>query len=155
MPDRGVAQEVERLGVIRGPELAANFAFGDEDGKALYLTAWTRTGLYRIRLNFEGTRPCGFSWVRGPRAALGGETPAHPSSNRTHPSGIDPSERLKTHSGAAPQSPLVPGTARSIHLRDVCTDFVRSSALEWLEANGIGGWAGSTVSGRPAARSHS
>ncbi|MEP7011077.1 MAG: SMP-30/gluconolactonase/LRE family protein [Acidobacteriota bacterium] len=47
--------EGKTLGIIKGPELAANFAFGDEDGKALYLTA--RTGLYRIRLNVEGIRP--------------------------------------------------------------------------------------------------
>ncbi len=47
--------EGKTLGIIKGPELAANFAFGDEDGKSLYLTA--RTGLYRIRLNVEGIRP--------------------------------------------------------------------------------------------------
>ncbi len=38
--------------------------------------------------------------------------------------------------------------------RDVCTDFARSSALEWLEANGIGGWAGSTVSSAHTRRYH-
>lgn len=47
--------EGKALGIIKGPELAANFAWGDEDGKPLYLTA--RTGLYRIRLNVEGIRP--------------------------------------------------------------------------------------------------
>ena len=47
--------EGKTLGILKGPELAANFAFGDEDGKSLYLTA--RTGLYRIRLNVEGIRP--------------------------------------------------------------------------------------------------
>ncbi len=36
------------LGTIRAPELPANRAWGDEDGRTLYLTA--RTGLYRIRL---------------------------------------------------------------------------------------------------------
>ena len=36
------------LGTIRGPELAANMAWGDEDGKSLFLTA--RSGLYRIRV---------------------------------------------------------------------------------------------------------
>ena len=36
------------LGTIRLPELAANMAWGDADGKTLYLTA--RTGLYRLRL---------------------------------------------------------------------------------------------------------
>jgi sugar lactone lactonase YvrE len=36
------------LGVIETPEAPANCAFGDADGKALYITA--RTGLYRVRL---------------------------------------------------------------------------------------------------------
>lgn len=49
------SSEGKALGIIKGPELAANFAFGDEDGKSLYLAA--RTGLYRIRLNVEGIRP--------------------------------------------------------------------------------------------------
>lgn len=44
-----------RLGAINGPEHPHNFAWGDEDGRTLYLTA--RTGLYRIRLNVEGVRP--------------------------------------------------------------------------------------------------
>jgi gluconolactonase len=35
------------LGTLRLPELAANLAWGDADGKSLYLTA--RTGLYRVR----------------------------------------------------------------------------------------------------------
>jgi gluconolactonase len=35
------------LGTVTLPELAANMAWGDEDGKSLYLTA--RTGLYRLR----------------------------------------------------------------------------------------------------------
>jgi gluconolactonase len=43
------------LGTIAGPELAANFAWGDADGKTLYMTA--RSGLYRIRLAVEGVRP--------------------------------------------------------------------------------------------------
>jgi len=38
--------------------------------------------------------------------------------------------------------------------RDVCADFDRSSALEWLEANGLGGWASSTVSGAHTRRYH-
>jgi gluconolactonase len=38
----------KHLGTIAGPELAANFAFGDQDGRTLYITA--RTGLYRLRL---------------------------------------------------------------------------------------------------------
>ena len=45
----------KHLGTIRGPELPANFAWGDADGRTLYLTA--RTGLYRIRLAVSGRRP--------------------------------------------------------------------------------------------------
>jgi gluconolactonase len=43
------------LGRIVPPEHDANFAWGDADGKALYLTA--STGLYRIRLDVAGVRP--------------------------------------------------------------------------------------------------
>jgi gluconolactonase len=43
------------LGTLRGPELPANFAWGEADGRTLYLTA--RTGLYRIRLGIPGVRP--------------------------------------------------------------------------------------------------
>jgi gluconolactonase len=42
------------LGRIVLPEHDANFAFGDADGKSLYLTA--STGLYRIRVNIPGIR---------------------------------------------------------------------------------------------------
>ena len=35
--------------------LPANFAWGDEDGRTLYMTA--RTSLYRIRLKVPGIRP--------------------------------------------------------------------------------------------------
>jgi gluconolactonase len=44
----------KHLGTLRGPRLAANFAWGD-DGKSLYLTA--RSGLYRLPLQVEGIRP--------------------------------------------------------------------------------------------------
>jgi gluconolactonase len=47
------------LGTINGPEHIHNFAWGDADGRTLYLTA--RTGLYRVRLRVGGgprsTRP--------------------------------------------------------------------------------------------------
>ncbi len=43
------------LGTIQFPELPANCAWGDADGKTLYVTA--RTGLYRIRLSIQGIRP--------------------------------------------------------------------------------------------------
>jgi gluconolactonase len=42
------------LGTVKGPELAANMAWGDDDGKSLYLTA--RSGLYRLRV-LTGFRP--------------------------------------------------------------------------------------------------
>jgi len=44
----------KHLGTIKGPRLAANFAWGD-DGKTLYLTA--RSGLYRLPLQVDGIRP--------------------------------------------------------------------------------------------------
>ncbi|MGH9439578.1 MAG: SMP-30/gluconolactonase/LRE family protein, partial [Terriglobia bacterium] len=43
------------LGNIDPPEDPSNLAWGDRDGKTLYITA--RTGLYRIRLNIPGIRP--------------------------------------------------------------------------------------------------
>ena len=45
----------KHLGTVKLPEIPANLAFGDSDGKTLYLTA--RTGLYRIRLKITGVRP--------------------------------------------------------------------------------------------------
>jgi gluconolactonase len=43
------------LGTVRGPRLAANFAWGDADGRTLYWTA--RSALYRMRLQIAGARP--------------------------------------------------------------------------------------------------
>lgn len=45
---RIISSTGKHLGTISGPELPANFAWGDADGGTLYMTA--RTGLYRIRL---------------------------------------------------------------------------------------------------------
>jgi gluconolactonase len=50
-----ISPEGKHLGTIIGPEHPHNFAWGDDDGKTLYLCA--RTGLYRIRLNIAGVRP--------------------------------------------------------------------------------------------------
>ena len=50
-----VSPEGKHLGTIIAPEHPHNFAWGDDDGKTLYLCA--RTGLYRIRLNIPGIRP--------------------------------------------------------------------------------------------------
>ncbi|MFT3785511.1 MAG: SMP-30/gluconolactonase/LRE family protein [Tepidisphaeraceae bacterium] len=47
-----VSPEGKRLGVIRGPELAANFTLGGDDGRILFLTA--RTGVYRVQLQPVG-----------------------------------------------------------------------------------------------------
>jgi gluconolactonase len=50
-----LSPEGKHLGTIRTPQHVHNMAWGDEDGKTLYLCA--RTGLYRIRLNIPGVRP--------------------------------------------------------------------------------------------------
>jgi gluconolactonase len=50
-----ISPEGKHLGMIVGPEHPHNIAWGDEDGKTLYLCA--KTGLYRIRLNVPGIRP--------------------------------------------------------------------------------------------------
>ena len=50
-----MSPEGKHLGTVKTPELPANLAWGDGDGKTLYLTA--RTGLYRIRLKVAGIRP--------------------------------------------------------------------------------------------------
>jgi gluconolactonase len=50
-----LSPEGKHLGTIASPEHSHNFAWGDDDGKTLYLCA--QTGLYRIRLNIPGIRP--------------------------------------------------------------------------------------------------
>lgn len=50
-----LSPEGKHLGTIKPPMHPHNFAWGDEDGKTLYLCA--RSGLYRIRLNIPGVRP--------------------------------------------------------------------------------------------------
>jgi len=50
-----LSPEGKHLGTIVGPRHPHNFAWGDEDGKTLYLCA--REGLYRIRLGIPGIRP--------------------------------------------------------------------------------------------------
>lgn len=47
--------EGKHLGTIQTPEIASNCAWGDADGKSLFITA--RTGLYRIKLNIAGVKP--------------------------------------------------------------------------------------------------
>src|SRR6266540_3355039 len=50
-----ISPEGKHLGTIITPKHAHNMAWGDVDGKTLYLCA--RSGLYRIRLNIAGVRP--------------------------------------------------------------------------------------------------
>ena len=50
-----ISAEGKHLGTIAGPEHPHNMAWGDEDGKTLYMCA--RTGLYRIRFKNAGIRP--------------------------------------------------------------------------------------------------
>jgi gluconolactonase len=45
----------KHIGNIDPPEVPANLAWGDPDGRTLYITA--RTGLYRVRLKIAGIRP--------------------------------------------------------------------------------------------------
>jgi gluconolactonase len=45
----------EHLGTLRLPEAPHNLAWGDEDGRTLYVTA--QTSLYRVRLGIPGIRP--------------------------------------------------------------------------------------------------
>ena len=50
-----LSPEGKHLGTIQGPEEPHNLAWGDDDGKALYITALT--SIYRMRLNIPGIRP--------------------------------------------------------------------------------------------------
>ncbi|MFN0084724.1 MAG: SMP-30/gluconolactonase/LRE family protein [Blastocatellia bacterium] len=50
-----ISAEGRRLGTIIAPMHVHNMAWGDDDGKTLYLCA--RSGLYRMRLNVPGIRP--------------------------------------------------------------------------------------------------
>ena len=45
----------KHLGTIIPPQHPHNFAWGDANGKTLYLCA--KSGLYRMTLNIEGVRP--------------------------------------------------------------------------------------------------
>ena len=45
----------KHLGTIKAPEQPANMAWGDDDGRTLYLAA--RTSVYRVRLKVPGIRP--------------------------------------------------------------------------------------------------
>ncbi len=49
-----ISPEGRHLGTIKVPEPASNVAWGDHDGKTLYITA--STSIYRIKLNVAGVR---------------------------------------------------------------------------------------------------
>ncbi|HEU0247394.1 MAG TPA: SMP-30/gluconolactonase/LRE family protein [Gaiellaceae bacterium] len=50
-----ITADGRHLGTLRLPEAPHNLAFGDEDGKTLYITA--ETSVYRVRLSIPGIRP--------------------------------------------------------------------------------------------------
>jgi gluconolactonase len=50
-----LSSEGQRLGLIRLPEDPHNLAWGDADGRTLYITALS--SVYRLRLNVPGVRP--------------------------------------------------------------------------------------------------
>jgi gluconolactonase len=50
-----LSPEGKHLGTIVGPKHPHNFAWGDDDGRTLYLCA--KSGLYRMQLNVPGIRP--------------------------------------------------------------------------------------------------
>jgi gluconolactonase len=50
-----ISAEGKHLGTIIAPKHVHNMAWGDDDGKTLYLCA--RSGLYRMRLNIAGAQP--------------------------------------------------------------------------------------------------
>lgn len=47
--------EGTHLGTVIAPKHPHNMAWGDDDGKTLYLTA--QSGLYKMKLNIPGVRP--------------------------------------------------------------------------------------------------
>ncbi len=49
-----ISPEGKHIGTIKAPERVSNVAWGDKDGKTLYITA--STGLYRIKLKIAGVR---------------------------------------------------------------------------------------------------
>jgi len=57
-PDVGdygiISAEGTHLGTVAGPEHPHNMAWGDDDGRTLYLTA--QTGVYRLRVNVPGAQ---------------------------------------------------------------------------------------------------
>jgi gluconolactonase len=73
-----VSPEGRRLGLLRLPENPHNIAFGEADGRTLFIAA--QTGVYRVRLGVEGIRPGAASATSsGTSAAPAGSPPARPA----------------------------------------------------------------------------
>jgi gluconolactonase len=49
-----ISPEGKHLGTIKVPETVSNVAWGDKDGKTLYITA--STSVYRIKLRVTGVK---------------------------------------------------------------------------------------------------
>ena len=49
-----ISPEGKHIGTVKIPERVSNVAWGDKDGKTLYITA--STSIYRIKLNIKGVR---------------------------------------------------------------------------------------------------
>jgi gluconolactonase len=162
-----VSPEGKPLGVLSPPEHPHNMAFGDDDGKTLYMAA--RTGLYRIRLNVAGIRP-----------------PLKPRQSGTAPGAaaldavVPGTEAALESAAASPRierrdprfDALVPRDARLERIADGLTwaegpvwrsadrsllfsDIPRNAVYRWREGNGVGlflspaGYSGATpFSGR-------
>lgn len=50
-----ISPEGKHLGTIKVPDTVSNVAWGDNDGRTLYIT--TSTSVYRIRLKVPGVKP--------------------------------------------------------------------------------------------------
>ena len=50
-----ISSDGKQLGLLKGPEDPRTMAWGNDDGKTVYITALT--GLYRMRLNIPGVHP--------------------------------------------------------------------------------------------------
>src|ERR1700730_15937959 len=49
-----ISPKCQHLGTIKGPEVVSNVAWGDADGKTLYITG--STSVYRVKLSVQGDR---------------------------------------------------------------------------------------------------
>jgi gluconolactonase len=93
-----ISADGRHLGTIRVPELPANMAWGDADGRTLYFTA--RTGVYRMRLGgsvvYTGMCPARQDSARKAGRSGDGSDPAQPATRARHLS-RRPGPRLRRH----------------------------------------------------------